>query len=48
MTHHHHPGHSHPAAAIRPSMLRQSVGARLIVAVVAVAAIWATVWGALA
>jgi hypothetical protein len=41
--HHHHPGHSHPAAAITPSILRMSVGQRLAAAAVVVALIWGVV-----
>lgn len=44
MTHHHHPGHSHPPAAVKLSLLRLSLGVRLVVAAAVVAAIWLPVW----
>jgi len=47
MTHHHHPGHIHPPAAIAPSMLRASFGGRLALAAAAAVLIWAAVAWAL-
>ena len=46
MTHHHHaPDHSHPPAAVAPSILRLSVAQRLMVALGLSAAIWAAaIW----
>lgn len=47
MTHHHHPGHGHPAAVAMPSLLRMPLAQRLMVAAIVVAAIWALVWWAI-
>lgn len=47
---HHHAGHSHdassphPPAALAPSFLRLSLGARLGIAALASAVLWAAVW----
>lgn len=41
--HHHAPGQGHPPATIGPSLLRMTVGARLSVAAVLIALIWAVV-----
>jgi hypothetical protein len=46
MTHHHHPGHGHPAAVIMPSLLRMPLVQRLVVGLCVVAVIWALVWWA--
>ena len=46
--HHHHAGHSHPPAAISPSILRLSVAARLAVSATLIAALWCAVFWALA
>jgi hypothetical protein len=37
---HHHPGHIHPAARSRPSILRLGVAARLAAALGVIALIW--------
>jgi hypothetical protein len=43
MTHHHHSGEPHPPPALAPSLLRLSVGARMMLAGGLIAAIWAVV-----
>jgi hypothetical protein len=45
--HHHHAGHSHPPAAVAPSILRLSVAERLSFAAVLIALLWAAVFWAL-
>jgi hypothetical protein len=45
--HHHHAGHSHPPASIAPSILRLSVGVRLLASAVLIAFLWAAVFWAL-
>jgi hypothetical protein len=45
--HHHHPGHAHPSPRIAPSLLRLSVGARLAMVAVVVAALWGAVFWAM-
>jgi hypothetical protein len=47
MTHHHHDGHSHPSAAIAPSMLRASAGQRLALAAIGIVLLWSAVYWAL-
>jgi len=47
MTHHHHPGHSHPPAPVLPSLLRMSAAVRLATAALTLVVIWAAVWWAL-
>ena len=42
MTHHHHPGHTHPPARVAPSFLRMSAAGRIAVAL----AVSVLVWGA--
>jgi hypothetical protein len=46
MSHHHHPGRSHPATPAAPSLLRASVLERLAVALALSAALWLAVWWA--
>jgi hypothetical protein len=41
--HHHAPGQRHPPATVGSSLLRMTVGARLSVAAVLIALIWAVV-----
>jgi len=41
MTHHHHGEDLHPSPAIAPSLLRLSVGARMGLAGLLIAVIWA-------
>jgi hypothetical protein len=51
MTHehrHHHPGRSHPAAAVSPSLLRLSAAERLAAAAVVIALLWGAVLWAMA
>jgi hypothetical protein len=43
--HHHHPSHTHPPAAISPSLLRLSVWSRLTVAAALSVVLWlAVLW----
>jgi hypothetical protein len=43
--HHHHPGHLHPPAPLHASILRMSVGERMAVAVAVIALLWlAAIW----
>ncbi len=45
MTHHHHEaGHSHPARALLPSLLRMSATERLAVALAIAGVLWIAVW----
>jgi len=45
--HHHHAGAPHPSPPIAPSLLRLSVPARLAIAAVPIALIWAAfLWAA--
>jgi hypothetical protein len=46
--HHHHPGETHPAPKISPSLLRLSAMQRLAVAAALIAVIWATALWAMA
>ena len=46
--HHHHPGRSHPPAAVAASILRLSALQRLMIAGVAIAVLWGTVLWAMA
>jgi len=46
MTHHHHPGHGHPAAVVVPSLLRMPLAQRLTIAGCTIVAIWSLVWWA--
>ena len=41
--HHHAAGQGHPPATIGPSLLRMTFGARLLIAAVLIALIWAVV-----
>jgi hypothetical protein len=43
MTHHHHPGHKHPAATLAPSILRLSAAQRLAAVAGLIALVWLTV-----
>ena len=45
--HHHHPGHTHPPAQMKPSLLRFSVWQRLSVACGLIALIWLAVFWAM-
>jgi hypothetical protein len=45
--HHHHAGHSHPPAAVSPSILRLSVAARLAMSALLIALLWLAVFWAL-
>ena len=45
--HHHHPGHTHPPAAVGPSLLRLSAAQRLAVAGGLIALIWLAVYWAM-
>ena len=45
--HHRHPGHTHPPAAVAPSLLRLSVVQRLGIAAGLIALIWLTVYWAM-
>ena len=45
--HHHHDGSTHPAATIRPSLLRFSAAERVAIAVVLAALLWATAFWAM-
>jgi hypothetical protein len=45
--HHHHPGHTHPPAAVMPSLLRLSVWQRLGVAGGLIVLIWLAVYWAM-
>jgi len=47
MTHHHHAGHAHPAAAVSPSLLRMSVSERLAAVAIVIAVLWGAVFWAL-
>jgi hypothetical protein len=46
--HHHQSGHAHPPAAPSASILRASVGQRLMIAALFIAAIWGCVLWAMA
>jgi hypothetical protein len=45
--HHHHPGHAHPAATVRPSILRLSALERLAAAAVVIVVLWGAVYWAM-
>ncbi len=45
--HHHHPGHSHPPAAVAPSILRMSAAQRLAIAAAISAVLWVAVYWAM-
>jgi hypothetical protein len=45
--HHHDPGHGHPPAAARSSLLRLSVSQRLVFAGAAIALLWAAAFWAM-
>jgi hypothetical protein len=47
MTHHHHPGHSHPPARIALSLLRASATQRLMAAAACAVVLWLAVFWAL-
>jgi hypothetical protein len=46
--HHHHSGRGHPPARLAASILRLSVVQRLMIAAVAIVALWAAVFWAIA
>lgn len=46
--HHHHPGHVHPSPRLPPSLLRFSLGTRLLVVGVVIVFVWALVFWAMA
>ena len=46
--HHHHPGHVHPSPRLPPSLLRFSLGGRLLVVGLLIALVWAFVLWAMA
>ena len=45
---HHHAGHAQPPATESPSILRQSLGGRLAVVSIFIAALWAAVYWTIA
>jgi hypothetical protein len=47
MTHHHHPGHVHPPAAVAPSLLRLSVWQRLAITGALIVLMWLAVFWAM-
>ncbi len=46
--HHHHPGHAHPPATVAASILRLSALERLAAVSIVIAALWGTVFWAMA
>jgi hypothetical protein len=46
--HHHHPGYVHPSPALPPSLLRFSLGGRLLAVGLVIALVWALVFWAMA
>jgi hypothetical protein len=46
-THHHHPDHAHPSPPVPPSLMRLSLGGRLIAVGVVVLLVWTLVFWAI-
>jgi hypothetical protein len=46
--HHHHPGQAHPSPSIPPSLMRLSLGGRLVAAASVILLVWVLVLWAIA